>query len=92
MPDPIVERIVRESGVPELVEVLSERLAPTDLQSLLLAVQRARASRLTPADVLRVYDQSRLVRLWSGSATRGYRRREREMHQASAVTSSGETS
>jgi hypothetical protein len=60
--DPIVERIVRESGVPELFDVLSERLAPTDLQSLLLAVQRARASRLTPSDILRAYEHDRLVR------------------------------
>jgi hypothetical protein len=60
--DPIVERIVRESGVPDLFEVLSERLAPTDLQSLLLAVQRARSSRLTPSHVLRAYEQNRVVR------------------------------
>jgi hypothetical protein len=59
--DPIIERIVRESGVPELFEVLTERLAPTDLQSLLLAVQRARSARLTPADVLRAYERNRLL-------------------------------
>jgi hypothetical protein len=60
--DPIVDRIMRESNVPELFDVLSERLAPTDLHSLLLAVQRVRASRLTPTDVLRAYEQNRLVR------------------------------
>jgi hypothetical protein len=60
--DPIVDRIVRESGVPDLVDVLAERLAPTDLQSLLLEVARRRAARLTPSDVLAHYERSRLVR------------------------------
>jgi hypothetical protein len=60
--DPIVDRIVRESGVPDLVEVLAERLAPTDLQSLLLAVYRRRAARLAPSDVLAHYERSRLFR------------------------------
>jgi len=62
MADPIVDRIVRDSGVPDLVEVLAERLAPTDLQSLLLAVYRRRAARLTPRDVLAHYERSRLLR------------------------------
>ncbi len=62
MADPIVERIVRESGVPDLVEVLSERVAPTDLQSLLLEVYRRRAARLGPPDVLAQYERSRLFR------------------------------
>ena len=39
----IIARILREAGVPELLEVLAERLSPTDLQSLLLEVYRRRA-------------------------------------------------
>ena len=62
MADPIVDRIVRESGVPDLVEVLTERLAPTDLHSLLLEVYRRRAARLAPRDVLAQYERSRLFR------------------------------
>ena len=62
MADPIVDRIVRKSGVPDLVEVLSERVAPTDLQSLLLEVYRRRAARLAPHDVLAQYERSRLFR------------------------------
>lgn len=62
MSDPIVERIEREAGVPGLVDVLAERLAPTDLQSLLLAVMRRRTSRLTPAEILRRYEADRFVR------------------------------
>jgi hypothetical protein len=60
--DPIVDRIVRESGVPDLVDVLAERLAQTDLQSLLLEVYRRRAARLAPNDVLAHYERSRLFR------------------------------
>lgn len=62
MPDEILARIEREAGVPGLAEILGGRLAPTDLQSLLLAVARGRAARTTPADVLRHYETDRFVR------------------------------
>jgi hypothetical protein len=58
----IVERIEREAGVPGLVAVLTERLAPTDLQSLLLAVYHRRSSRRRPAGVLAQYEADRFVR------------------------------
>ena len=58
----IVERIEKDAGVPGLVAILSERLAPTDLQSLLLAVYRQRSSRRRPADVLSQYEADRFVR------------------------------
>lgn len=61
MDDGLVERIVRESGVPGLVDVLAERLAPTDLRSLLLAVFRRRAATLSPADVLGRWERDRFV-------------------------------
>lgn len=56
MQDEILRRIDREAGVSDLVSILTERLAPTDLRSLLLAVARVRAARTTPADVLRRYE------------------------------------
>ena len=62
MPDEIVERIERELGVPGLAELLATRVAPTDLGSLLLAVARRRATRVSPADVLRRYAADRFVR------------------------------
>ena len=58
----ISERIVRDCGIPELVEVLCERISSTDLQSLLLEVYRRRTGRLSPAAVLRQYHENRFVR------------------------------
>jgi hypothetical protein len=62
MTDKIVARIVRESGVANLLEVLGERLAPTDLQSLLIAVFHRRAARQTPRRVLEQYERNPFVR------------------------------
>ena len=62
MSDPIIERILRETGVPDLFDVLAERLNPTDLQSLLLAVYRRRAEAITPSQLLERYEQDRFVR------------------------------
>lgn len=58
----IVERVVRKTGVPELVEILSERLAATDLQSLLLEVYRRRAESGTVGSLLERYAKSRFAR------------------------------
>jgi hypothetical protein len=60
--DRMLERIQREAGVPDLVDVLAERLAPTDLQSLLLEIYRRRAAKITPAQLLDRYEQDRFVR------------------------------
>lgn len=60
--NPIIERIEREAGVPNLLDVLVERLDPTDLQSLLLEVYRRRALRVTPRHLLERYEQDRFVR------------------------------
>lgn len=57
----IMARILQEAGVPELLEVLAERLSPTDLQSLLLEVYRQRAQRVTPANLMRQYEHNRFV-------------------------------
>lgn len=62
MSNPIVERIQREAGVPDLLDVLAERLDPTDLQSLLLEVYRRRAARVAPAHLLERYERDRFAR------------------------------
>ena len=56
-----LERIVRKSGVPDIVEVLSERLGATDLQSLLLEVFGRRAQAGSPGELLSRYTQSRFT-------------------------------
>jgi hypothetical protein len=48
----IIRRIEREAGVPELSEILAERIKPTDLQSLLLDVYRKRAKHRNLSAVL----------------------------------------
>ena len=58
----MIERIQRETGVPDLIDVLVERLSPTDLQSLLLEVYRRRAARITPKHLLDRYEHDRFVR------------------------------
>lgn len=55
----IIERIERESGVAGLVEILAERLNPSDLQSLLLEVTRHRAKKRSPVELLKDFATSR---------------------------------
>ncbi|HSS97980.1 MAG TPA: hypothetical protein VLK33_13160 [Terriglobales bacterium] len=58
----ILERIEREIGVPGLVNLLAERLTPTDLQSVMLEVYRQRAQRQQPANLLSDFESNRFVR------------------------------
>jgi hypothetical protein len=58
----LIDRIIRDSGVPEILQVLGEDLAPTDLQSLLLEVYARRAARQDPAHILAQYVRNRFVR------------------------------
>jgi hypothetical protein len=58
----IIARIEREVGVPGLAALLTERLGPTDLQSLLLEVYRLRAQRRQPSEVLSDHEANRFVR------------------------------
>jgi len=51
MPSKIVERILRESEIPQLFSVLSQDLPLSDLQSLLMEVYRARVADLREPDV-----------------------------------------
>ena len=62
MSDPMLERIQREAGIPELIDTLVERLAPTDLQSLLLEVYRRRVVGVHPSQLLERYERDRFVR------------------------------
>lgn len=59
--DRILRRILAELGAPDLVAALGERLAASDLQSLLLAVMRRRAGRATPAGLLAQAERARLL-------------------------------
>jgi hypothetical protein len=58
----ILERIERAAGVPGLAAILAERLDSTDLQSLLLEVNRMRSQQRQPSAVLADYQANRFVR------------------------------
>jgi hypothetical protein len=60
MDERILKRLDRAAGVDDIAGAL-ERLAPTDLQSLLLEVYRRRAGVLTPKALLRRYEENRFV-------------------------------
>jgi len=62
MTDPIIDRILRETGAANLLDILVDRLTPSDLQSLLLEVYRQRAAKQTAATLLSSYERSRFVR------------------------------
>ncbi|MBZ0290083.1 MAG: hypothetical protein K8I30_20835, partial [Anaerolineae bacterium] len=66
----IIERIERELGIPGLLNLLVERLSPTDLQSLLLEVYRQRAHRQPPANLLSEFEANRFVRPSSANPIR----------------------
>lgn len=57
----VVERIERQLGVEGLVSLLSEKLSPTDLQSLMLEVYKRRSKNKNPVDVLSDYQTNRFV-------------------------------
>jgi hypothetical protein len=59
--DPVVRRIERALGAPDIVAALA-RLPATDVTSLLLAVARRRAGSVSPASLLRAHVRSPLVR------------------------------
>ncbi len=58
----ITRRIEREAGVPNLSEILAERIKPTDLQSLLLEVYRKRAKHRNLSVVLSDYASNSFTR------------------------------
>jgi len=56
-----LQRIVRRSGVDDLVAVLADRLSGSDLTTLLLEVMRRRAAATTAPDLLRRYGHDRFT-------------------------------
>lgn len=61
MDDSHLRRILREAGSEGLMDVLVEKLSPTDLQSLMLEVYRRRAGAISPARLLDRYRSDRFV-------------------------------
>ena len=61
MADGALERIQRDAGGIDLVDILAD-LAPTDLQSVMLEVYRRQAARLSPAQLLARFEDSRFSR------------------------------
>jgi hypothetical protein len=66
----IIERIEREVGVPDLANILTHRLAPTDLQSLLLEVYARRAKKREPKALLEDHVSNRFTRPSATSPSR----------------------
>jgi hypothetical protein len=60
MDERILKRLDRAAGVDDIAGAL-ERLAPTDLQSLLLEVYRRKTAVLAPNALLKRYEESRFV-------------------------------
>ncbi len=58
----IINRIQRQVGDPNLFDVLANSLSASDLQSLLLEVYAHRTERLTPAAVLKNYQNDKYVK------------------------------
>jgi len=57
---PALRRVLREAGDPSLVDRLAA-LPGSDLTTVLLEVQRRRASQVTPGEVMRSYGRDRFV-------------------------------
>src|SRR3989441_12810417 len=66
----IIERIEREPRVSDLANNLTNRLAPTDLQSLLLEVYGRRAKKRDPKELIKAHISNRFTRPSTASPTR----------------------
>src|SRR5438132_8818391 len=66
----IINRIERDAQVPHLADILSNRLAPTDLQSLLLEVYARRAKKRDPKALLDDHVSNRFTRPSASAPTR----------------------
>ena len=66
----IINRIERDAGVHHLADILSDRLAPTDLQSLLLEVYARRAKRRDPKGLLDDHVSNRFTQPSASNPTR----------------------
>lgn len=59
--DPALNRILRDLGFANLVDVLADDISGADLTTLLLEVMSRRAARIDPAQVLQRYQTDRFV-------------------------------
>src|SRR5439155_15838226 len=66
----IIERIERDAGVPNLTDVLVDRLAPTDLQSLILEVYGRRSKKRDTKELIKDHISNRYARPSTESPTR----------------------
>ncbi len=62
MQHPSLQRILQTAGIPDLIEILSKKLSPSDLQSLLLAVYQQQAEKVNPAQLKEQYLKNRFVK------------------------------
>jgi hypothetical protein len=60
MENPVIRRVCREVGVPDLLERLSG-VSSSDLQALLLELARIRAARRKPTELMAQYERDRTV-------------------------------
>jgi hypothetical protein len=56
-----MSNIIKRLDAATMVEVLSSKFSGSDLQSILIEVQRRRVASLSPSDVLRSYESNRFV-------------------------------
>ncbi len=66
----IIERIEKDAGILRLADILTDRLAPTELQSLLLEVHGRRATKRDPKEVIKDHISNRFTRPSTTSPTR----------------------
>ncbi len=62
MPESLPEKFSWRAGEPALLQLLTERLQPTELNTLLLEVFQRQTQRSTPAALLAAYRRNRFVR------------------------------
>lgn len=62
MDNPVIRRVCREVGMPDLLERLSGRVSSSDLQALLLELARMRAASRKPTELMAQYERDRTVR------------------------------
>ncbi|MDX1913435.1 MAG: hypothetical protein SFV22_18210 [Saprospiraceae bacterium] len=79
--NPLAQRLAERAGHPELIELLSEHLAGTELNTLLLEVFQRRAQNLSPGALMHHYRTNRFVRPSSADAI-GMRRFSLEWMQS----------
>ena len=58
----IIDRITKESQIPNLLEILSDKISLSDLQSLLLEVFRSKVKTIESKDLFKQYKENRFVK------------------------------